>query len=244
MPIEIITALIGLIGIVIGVIPTYFFMRQKSTAEVDKLKAETDKTKAEAEKIRSELSKVETQATDVHKNIVVLNDRSGFTTPLEVRLKNAQEICLLGVSLRGIVSHHADYLLGKANEGCKIRFLIVNPSSQAINSVPEFSQGSSPDEIIASQKRDIENVIEWVKPIVKTGNGEIRFSNIVPPYALTMIDPTTDHGEVQVGLYVYKATSGASERPHFNLTIANSEKFYHFFKSQFEKMWVDARRDN
>ena len=52
---ETISALIGLVGIVLGVIPTYLFMRQKGVAEVEKLKAETDKTKAEAERIRSEL---------------------------------------------------------------------------------------------------------------------------------------------------------------------------------------------
>lgn len=60
MPIEIVAAIIGLIGVVIGIIPTYFFMRQKGLAEVEKLKAETDKTKAEADKIRFELGKDET----------------------------------------------------------------------------------------------------------------------------------------------------------------------------------------
>ena len=52
---EVVAALIGFLGVVIGAIPTYLFMRQKSLAEVDKLKAETDKIKAEAEKIRAEL---------------------------------------------------------------------------------------------------------------------------------------------------------------------------------------------
>jgi hypothetical protein len=55
MPPEIISALIGLIGIILGVIPTYIFMRQKGLAEIEKTRAEADKTKAEAEKIRSEI---------------------------------------------------------------------------------------------------------------------------------------------------------------------------------------------
>jgi hypothetical protein len=53
---EVITALIGLIGVILGVIPTYLFMRQRGNAEVEKIKAETDKTRAEAEKIRNELT--------------------------------------------------------------------------------------------------------------------------------------------------------------------------------------------
>lgn len=51
---EVIAALVGLVGVIIGAIPTYLFMRQRNLAEVDKLRAETDKIKAEAEKIRAE----------------------------------------------------------------------------------------------------------------------------------------------------------------------------------------------
>jgi hypothetical protein len=51
---EVTAALLGLIGIIVGAIPTYIFMRQKNKAEIEKLNAETDKIKAEAEKIRSE----------------------------------------------------------------------------------------------------------------------------------------------------------------------------------------------
>lgn len=52
---EIIAALIGLLGVIVGAIPTYIFMRQKNMAEVEKLRAETEKIKAEAEKIRTEI---------------------------------------------------------------------------------------------------------------------------------------------------------------------------------------------
>lgn len=52
---EIITAFIGLLGIIIGAIPTYLFMRQKSLAEIEKTRAEADKIKAEAEKIRADM---------------------------------------------------------------------------------------------------------------------------------------------------------------------------------------------
>jgi hypothetical protein len=55
MPTEVIVALIGFLGVIVGAVPTYWFMRQKNLAEVEKLKAETDKIKVEAEKIRREL---------------------------------------------------------------------------------------------------------------------------------------------------------------------------------------------
>jgi hypothetical protein len=58
---EIISSLIGLLGIILGSIPTYFFMRQKGLAEIEKIKAETEKIKAESEQIRK--SFIDTNAT-------------------------------------------------------------------------------------------------------------------------------------------------------------------------------------
>lgn len=51
---ELQAGLMSLIGIIIGVLPTYLFMRRKNLAEIEKIKAETEKTRAETEKIRSE----------------------------------------------------------------------------------------------------------------------------------------------------------------------------------------------
>jgi len=51
---EVIAALVGLVGIIVGAIPTYLFMRRKNLAEIEKVKAETDKTRAEAKKIELE----------------------------------------------------------------------------------------------------------------------------------------------------------------------------------------------
>jgi septation ring formation regulator EzrA len=50
---EVMAAIIGLIGVIIGAIPTFLFMRKRNAAEIDKLQAETDKIKAGPEKIHS-----------------------------------------------------------------------------------------------------------------------------------------------------------------------------------------------
>lgn len=70
MSIEVIVALIGLLGVIVGAIPTYLFMRQKNLAEVEKLKAETDKIKAEAEKIRAEFQLDKAPSKDIKVNIL------------------------------------------------------------------------------------------------------------------------------------------------------------------------------
>lgn len=76
---ETLTALLSLVGIIIGIIPTYLFMRQKSLAEIEKLKAETEKTKAESEKIRKETPRL-VEVTNKDNNGVVNNDGNLFLT--------------------------------------------------------------------------------------------------------------------------------------------------------------------
>ena len=56
MPIEIITSLISsIIGGLLVAIVNYFFTRNKTQAETEKLKAEADKFRAETEKVRTEI---------------------------------------------------------------------------------------------------------------------------------------------------------------------------------------------
>ncbi|MEM2126101.1 MAG: CHAT domain-containing protein [Candidatus Methanosuratincola sp.] len=95
MPTEIITALLGLIGVIVGAVPTYLFMRQKNIAEVEKLKAETDKIKAEAEKIRAEL-RSEKVTTDLKIRILFVAANPISTT----RLRLDEEVRGIRESLR------------------------------------------------------------------------------------------------------------------------------------------------
>ena len=76
MPLEIIVALIGLLGVIIGAIPTYLFMRQKNLAEIEKLKAETEKIRAEAEKIRTEIKPTDTSNSSALLTKEAINDLS------------------------------------------------------------------------------------------------------------------------------------------------------------------------
>ena len=50
---QVLSALLGCIGLIIGALPTYMFMRKQKQAELDKLHAETDKIRAEADRIRA-----------------------------------------------------------------------------------------------------------------------------------------------------------------------------------------------
>jgi len=84
MSTEIITALLGLLGVVVGAIPTYLFMRQKNLAEIEKLKAETDKIKAEAEKIRADFQSDKKLSSDTKISILFVAANPIDTTRLRL----------------------------------------------------------------------------------------------------------------------------------------------------------------
>lgn len=84
MSTEVIVALIGLSGVIIGAIPTYLFMRQKNLAEVEKLKAETEKIKAEAEKIREEIQSDKATSKNTKVRILFVAANPILTTRLRL----------------------------------------------------------------------------------------------------------------------------------------------------------------
>jgi hypothetical protein len=96
---EITVALIGLLGIIIGAIPTYFFMRQKNLAEIEKIKAETEKIKAEAAKINAELT-----GTNKIRILNSVEKTSGVNLGI-----NAKKIKILFVATNPPSSFHLDY---------------------------------------------------------------------------------------------------------------------------------------
>jgi hypothetical protein len=55
MSTEIIVALMGILGIILGALFTQLLARKKTDAEIDKIKAETEKTQAESYKLRAGL---------------------------------------------------------------------------------------------------------------------------------------------------------------------------------------------
>jgi hypothetical protein len=63
MSTEIVVALVGIIGIIMGALVNQLLARKKTEAEIDKIKAETEKVRAESYKIRAEIPQLEFPAT-------------------------------------------------------------------------------------------------------------------------------------------------------------------------------------
>lgn len=161
MSTEIVVAVIGLLGIVAGSIPTYLIMRQKGTAEVDKLKAEAEKTRAEAEKIRkdtaevdktkAEAEKTRAEVDKVRKESLSGNPADGALVrqkPCEISLSEVERsrmteyyieaansgstIEIITLTLQVALENYGeDRFLKWIQEGKEIRILVLSPFSMA-----------------------------------------------------------------------------------------------------------------
>lgn len=139
---DIIKAVLALIGVLFGSIPTYFFMRRKSNAEIEKIKAETEKIKAEAERIRDEPQQRK-QQPPAHPDIMVDADEIGVFTEsqstkfhqyFENLLENASRIVLIGTGLNVIQNDLIrNRIFEKSAKGeCDIEIYLADPDSPAI----------------------------------------------------------------------------------------------------------------
>jgi hypothetical protein len=166
---------------------------------------------------------------------VVFEDRLGFTVPFEKRFEDARQMDFLGLSLMGLASTYGSFLLKKAKSGCKLRFVVVDPGSQAVSTVVGF--GLKEDAMF--RKRDIEHAVQRLQPILETGNAELRFAPVAPPFSLVVTNPGELGGKVTVELYGYKVA--LSDRPHFVLAQDSNRIWYDHFKDQFDRLWRDSR---
>jgi hypothetical protein len=159
---------------------------------------------------------------------------------------DAQHIDLLGYTLLGLFAKDHKYLESKANAGCKFRILLLNPSSDEAVFVGARLTDSRELELAAKDfeerigrvRGDIERTVIDLRPMLKTGNVELKYISLATPYSLTIFDPKLPKGKVRVELYSFNMAG--PDRPYFELTKAIDKKWYDFFIDQFERLWQTA----
>lgn len=165
----------------------------------------------------------------------LLKPRTEFLS-FEERGQNVSEIVIVGISLI-IIYSHLSFFEKKLQQGCKLRFLLLDPDSQAVNTFM----------LMAPRKgvlRDIANTFDVFEHLRQreastSGKVEARLSSVFLPYGIAAFDPSKKSGHMTVEPLVYK--TGLDSRPHFILTKARSEHWFEFYQKQYELLWADSR---
>jgi hypothetical protein len=155
--------------------------------------------------------------------------------PFERFLSDAEKVDIIGINLAGIVSGYQGIIEKKAKDGCKFRFIIVNP--KLTESIPMSSQ----------TRRNTENTFDLLKKIMAKTNRNIELGlfKYIPVYSLLIKHRDIEsQGVVQVEIYsqieLFSEAAMAHTRPHFVLTQRSSKYWYKYFCNEFEDAYKNS----
>ncbi|MBN2130069.1 MAG: hypothetical protein JW741_11260 [Sedimentisphaerales bacterium] len=160
-------------------------------------------------------------------------------SPLEDRLDSARHIDVNGGSLFRLTSGYIGYFQQKAADGCRLRFLLVDPDSEAAKILARHVcyEIQNLDEYVGHIRTSLANLLRLKQEYSKLV--DIRVYDCVPPFGLLISDPRKPCGQVQAEIYSFAVP--IRERPEFTLTAAHDPRYFDFFVKQYEAAWGKAK---
>lgn len=163
--------------------------------------------------------------------------------PFSDMVKDAgEEIFVAGINLGFIALYQLSTLQKKAESGCNIKLLMVDPnSSDSPNSVIEaLKRTISPtlDKLLSS---NIERLNFWVSKLTqKTKNHiDIRVTQSIPFSSVTFVDKSTSSGKLYLGVFAPKMEDAGAL---FLLIEGNTGgETYQDYVKAYERIWKEAR---
>lgn len=154
---------------------------------------------------------------------------------LEERGQDASEIVMVGISLLVLYTNRA-FFESKLQQGCRLRFLLLDPTSQALETYVLLSGQKGTLRDIANTFDALERLKE--KELSSPGTVDARLTSVFLPYGIAAFNPGKVNGYMSVEPLVYRG--GLEQRPHFVLRKANSDHWFTFFEGQYEQLWLDS----
>ncbi|MCB0208408.1 MAG: hypothetical protein KDJ52_03740 [Anaerolineae bacterium] len=163
-----------------------------------------------------------------------LRSRADILTP-PVHAKNASEICILVIHGSSVIVSNMGFFEDKIKNGCKIRFILLNPDSPSIQTWNLRSKFSDATPYIKSSMEQLQQLM--LLPEVGK-RCEVRLAEVFMPFSLFAIDLSKRSGSMIVEYAGYKLP--IDERPHVHLTVTDSPYWFEYYRQQFEKVWSEA----
>ncbi len=150
---------------------------------------------------------------------------------LEKDCRTASELLIASVSSITLLHSKQTFFLEKLREGCKVRFLMVNPESDALLIW---------DQLIDMNVTctDIKSSLEYLRDFVETGNCEVRFANIFLPFSMIMVDPHKSSAWAIVEFHGYRVKYN---RPHLIIRAEQHSVWLEYYRNQVESLWEDSK---
>jgi hypothetical protein len=154
---------------------------------------------------------------------------------LEEELAQARFIGIVGVTLGGTVRIYRGTFEERLASGAHIRFILIDPASEATRHAKLRSQAMVRD---SSYAEFVQATIELICILVDLtgphGTVELGLLPYAPSFGMVLIDPDEDLGRIIVEIYQHKSLA---LNPTFELDPERDPRWYKFFHEQFDLLW-------
>jgi hypothetical protein len=176
----------------------------------------------------------------------LLQDRFDFDKlALSERISAASEIWVFAPTGVNVLSAHNCELIRTnvlSKSGGSLRVVILNPSNQQAVDLAIRQLDNSLDyplqdfrESLVSTERQLQVMSTWSL----AGSFDFRFLDYNPGFSLVVIDPASRGGRVIVEFHGFHNTA-TSARMHIEFARRDSQKWYDYWTSQFQRIWEVA----
>lgn len=195
------------------------------------------------------LSKIEKSAGKlvemVQKEIIDRPSASRFFEPtpvLDVYVKNAHTIDLMGLSLTSTLNKQLSNLREANKNGATVKIIVANPASKSLAVKMSTLRSEEPDnegyyqKRLASSFEDIEYLYRSRQSSSTTaGNFEVHLLNYAPSFGIMAFDVNQPNGIIFVEVYPHG--SGYDTQISFSLTKKRDGEWFNYFYGQFKDIW-------
>jgi hypothetical protein len=176
----------------------------------------------------------------------ILNDRSHFP-PLPERIKGARKLWIYGPSAVNVLSQENTLAIKNeilSHADGEFRVIIQDPDAkEAVNILIQQL-----DKPLDFQLQELPAAIQITLSILHklagwkvSGTFEYRLLPFNPGFSMVVIDPDKNSGLVIVEFYGFYHEHTAS-RMNIEITRSQSERWFTYWVSQFDRMWEAARQ--
>jgi hypothetical protein len=154
-------------------------------------------------------------------------------------LTDLDELYVLAINSRRLVTNHYGILQGRLAQGATIRFLLVDPDGDTI---PVIARRNfvyrEPEQLREAIRSTLDNLTQLRSDQLKKGTIETRVFSYAPAFSMIAINPRDSDGKILVSLYPYSVPPESN--PSFWIEKTNGGEWYEFFLKQFDMMWETA----
>lgn len=186
----------------------------------------------ENERVLRSLSKLEAEISAVQ----YLKNRTDYP-PLQETLANARMVCLMGPTLVNLFSSWSGYFREQqmVKHGTKFRVLIIDPESEAVESMHRFFRIPSSVDLKVDLRKTLSSIHSSIKIGVEPGSIEVKLLQAHPHYSMILVNPYDDDGKIFVEFVGFQVPIHA--HPHIELSRQKDGQWYDYFLAHFSRSW-------